>query len=558
MAKKADANTDQAKETEVVLEGINREFEEKDTLKKAKEQNLSYVNIGKTPINPDYLKLIPYKTAKEAKAITFYKIGDKLRVAVVNPEDPKTKKVLEDLRKQDFKLNINLASQSGVLEVTKRYADLQVYREKQIVDKVKAGSIKTYEKEIAELKQLEQKVKEVTAEEAINLINIGAMKTKASDVHYEPTDSEAIVRFRIDGVLHNVFNVKKKVYDNILSQIKYQTKMKLNISDVPQDGRYNFNFNERKIDVRVSIIPTEKSESIVCRFLDSGKEFTSFEELGFEGEYLAKTKGLTKISHGMILVTGPTGSGKTTTLYSLLQGFNTPDKKIITLENPIEYHMEGIVQSQINEKDDYDFSSGLRAILRQDPDIVMIGEIRDQETAEAAAQAALTGHVVLSTLHTNSAIESIPRLINMGMEPFVVAPALDTLIAQRLVRRVCKECGTLEPITDRERKEFEEAFKDLQETNPKLVPKIPEQVYHAKGCGKCSQTGYTGRLVIAEIVSVDDEMKELILQNASVGKILELARKKGFISMKENGFMKAAEGHTTIEEVHRVIRVSEE
>ena len=566
MTKKSDAQKAQAdpkkvapkKDTEVVLDGINREFEEKDTLKKAKEQNLSYVNIGKTPINPDYLKLIPYETAKEAKVITFYKIGDKLRVAVVNPEDPKTKKVLEDLRKQDFKLNINLASNSGVLEVTKRYEDLQVYREKQIVEEVKEGSIKTYEKEIAELKQLEQKVKAVTAEEAINLINIGAMKTEASDVHYEPTENEAIVRFRIDGVLHNVFNIKKKIYDNILSQIKYQTKMKLNISDIPQDGRYNFNYNERKVDVRVSVIPTEKSESIVCRFLDSGKEFTSFEDLGFEGDYLSKIKDLTKISHGMILVTGPTGSGKTTTLYSLLQGFNTPDKKIITLENPIEYHMDGIVQSQINEKDDYNFASGLRAILRQDPDVVMIGEIRDKETAEAAAQAALTGHVVLSTLHTNSAIESIPRLINMGMEPFVVAPALDTLVAQRLGRRVCKECGKLETITDQERREFEEAFKDLQESNPKLVPKTPEKVYHAKGCDKCSQTGYSGRLVIAEIVSVDEEMKEMILKQASVGKLIALARTKGFISMKENGFIKAAEGHTTIEEIHRVVRVSEE
>ena len=549
---------DKHKETEIVLQGINREFEEKNILKKAKAQNLSYVNIGKTPINPDYLKLIPISTSKKARIISFFKVGDKLRVAVTDPDNPETKKVLDDLRKQDYKLNVNLASNSGVLEVIGKYKSTDVYKKKKIVETVAEKSIKTYEKEIAELKELEEKIPTVTAEEAINLINIGAMKTKASDAHYEPTETTTTVRFRIDGVLYKVFEIKPKIYKNILSQMKYQTKMKLNISDVPQDGRYNFNYNERKIDVRVSVLPTETMESIVCRFLDSGKKFTSFEELGFEDVSLTKMGDLLKISHGMILVTGPTGSGKTTTLYSLLQGFNKPEKKIITLENPIEYHIDGIVQSQINEKGDYTFSSGLRSILRQDPDIVMIGEIRDLETAETCAQAALTGHVVLSTLHTNSAIESIPRLTNMGMEPFVIAPALDTLMAQRLVRRVCKDCAKFEPITDGQRKEFEETFEELKLSSPDKVPEIPEKLYHAVGCDKCSQTGYLGRMVIAEIVAVDDEMEELILQGASVSKLLESARKKGFVSMKEEGFKKAAQGHTTIEEIHRAIRISAE
>jgi len=546
------------KSKEVVLEGINREFEEKNTLKTAKELNLSYVNIGKTPVNPDYLKLIPFETAEKAKIASFYKIGNKLRVAVSNPDDEETKKVLDDLRKQDYKLNINLASNSGICEVIQKYKDIQVYKEKAIVENVEEKFLKTYEKEIAELKELGSKIEGVTAEEGLNLINIGAMKTKASDVHYEPTIDGTTVRFRIDGILYKVFELKPKVYSNVLSQLKFQTKMRINVSDIPQDGRYNFNYNDRKIDVRVSIIPTENSESIVCRFLDSGKKFTSFEDLGFDGDYLAKIKSLTGITHGMILVTGPTGSGKTTTLYSLLQAFNSPEKKIITLENPIEYHIDGIVQSQINEKEKYDFASGLRAILRQDPDIVMIGEIRDLPTAETAAQAALTGHVVLSTLHTNSAIESIPRLVNMGAEPFVIAPALDTLIAQRLARKVCKDCAKLLPITEGEKLEFEKAFEELKKFSPSLVPAIPEQLYHEVGCDKCSQTGYLGRMVISEIVTVDDEMKELILKGGSVSKLVEIARKKGFITMKEDGFKKAALGHTTLEEIHRVIRVSEE
>ena len=537
------------KESAQVLQGINRDFEEKNTLKKAKELGLSYVNIGKTPINPDYLKIIPPDESQKARAVAFYRVGDKLRVALEDPENPETKKVLETLKSKDYKLNINLASSSGITEVIQTYQNLQIYRKTEIVESVEEKSIKTYEKEIAELASLGEKIRTVTAEEALNLINIGAMKTKASDVHYEPTDKNTVVRFRIDGVLYKVFEIKNKDYKNILNQIKYTTKMKLNISDVPQDGRYNFAYNDRKIDVRVSVIPTETVESIVCRFLDSGKEFTSFEDLGFEDKNLENMGELTKISHGMILITGPTGSGKTTTLYSLLQGFNSPEKKIITLENPIEYHLDGIVQSQINEKGDYNFASGLRSILRQDPDIVMVGEIRDIETAETSAQAALTGHAVLSTLHTNGAIESIPRLINMGMEPFVIAPALDTIIAQRLVRRICKDCGKLEPITEQEKKEFEETSKDI---------KIPEKVYHAQGCDKCSKTGYIGRMVIGEMVTIDEELEALILNKAPMAKLVEAARKKGFTTMKENGFKKVAEHHTTVEEVHRVIRVSEE
>lgn len=543
-------------ETEMVLDGINRDFEEKNTLKKAEELGLSYVNIGKTPINPDYLKLVSYEDCKKAKLVCFFKITDKVRVAVSDPDSEETKKVLELLRGQGFKLNINLASNSGIVEALKKYQDIQVYKQKQIVTSVDEAALKTYEKEIAQLKELEEKIPLITAEESINLINIGAMKTSASDAHYEPEDDYVTVRFRIDGVLHKVLTLRKKDYANILNQIKYQAKMKLNVKDVPQDGRYDFNYNDRKVDVRVSAIPTENSESVVCRFLDSGKKFSSLEELGFDSEYLERLKKLLDLTHGMILVTGPTGSGKTTTLYSLLSGFNNPEKKIITLENPIEYHIDGLVQSQINEKGTYDFAMGLRSILRQDPDIVMIGEIRDLETANTAAQAALTGHVLLSTLHTNSCIESVPRLINMGMEPYVVAPALDTLIAQRLVRKICEKCAKKVPISDEQKKDFEKTFEELKALHPEKVPAMPQEVWQEVGCDACSQTGYLGRMVIAEIVTVDDEMKELILSQASVGKLLEYARKKGFVTMREDGFRKVAYGLTTFEEVHRVINVS--
>lgn len=549
--------TKQEGERNLALQGINRDFEEKDTLRKAEALNISYVNIGKTPMNPDYMKLIPFEDSKKGQIVSFFKFGDKLRVAVVDPNAEDTKRVLDNLRSQGFKLNINLASQSGVMEVVEKYNTLLVYKEKQIVESVEEGKIKTYEKEILELKELGEKIPTVTAEEGLNMINIGAMRTKASDVHYEPEENQVRVRFRIDGVLYKVFDIKPIIYKNILNQVKYQTKMKLNVTDVPQDGRYAFNYNDRKIDVRVSVIPTENSESIVCRFLDSGKKFTTFEDLGYDGAHLEKLKKLLEISHGMILITGPTGSGKTTSLYSLLQGMNTTEKKIITLENPIEYHIDGIVQSQVSEAHNYDFASGLKSILRQDPDIVMIGEIRDLETSNTAAQAALTGHVVLATLHTNSALESIPRLINMGMEPFFVAPALDTLIAQRLVRRICSKCGKLEAITPEEKQKFEEAFEDLKLSNPNLVPQTPEKVYHAVGCEACSNTGYLGRLVIAEMCTVTDEIEELILNRAPMHKLIESARKQGFMTMQEDGFRKVALGLTTVDEVYRTVKVSE-
>lgn len=325
--------------------------------------------------------------------------------------------------------------------------------------------------------------------------------------------------------------------------------MKMNVTTIPQDGRYSFKINDRKVDVRVSSIPTQYGESFVCRLLDSGKSFLSFAELGFQGTYLEKMEKLPDLSHGMILVTGPTGSGKTTTLYSLLSRFNQPASKVITLEDPIEYHIEGISQSQIDESHGYNFADGLRTILRQDPDTVMIGEIRDLETANVAAQAALTGHVMLSTLHTNSAIESIPRLVNMGLPEFIVAPALHTIVAQRLVRKLCV-CATKRAMTPDETMKFTKDLEGIRVVLPSApVTAVPAEILEAKGCELCSKTGYHGRLVIAEIVTIDADMQELILSKASAAKLYELARKKGMISMQEDGVLKVLQGQTTMDEV---------
>lgn len=543
-------------QTDSHLEKINREFKEKEAARKARELGISYINIAVTPINPDLLKLIPPEEAKNALILPFFRLGKKLRVAVADPNNPQTQKVIDDLKNAGYAININLATADGLLEAMKLYETEQYKVKKEIDTTIREEKIKAFEQEIKNLKDIAQKINTVTSEEANYLLNAGAYKTGASDIHYEPEENEVRVRFRIDGLLHEIFKIDKSVFLNIANQIKYQCKMKLNITNEPQDGRYSFLVNQRKIDVRVSVLPTEYGETFVCRLLDSARHVTEFEEMGFWGTALDHVKSTMKIKNGMILITGPTGSGKTTTLYTFLEKLNKPELKIITLEDPIEYHMEGISQSPVNEKRGYDFANGLRAILRQDPDIVMLGEIRDLETAETAAQAALTGHIMLSTLHTNSAIEAIPRLINIGLPPFMVAPALDTVIAQRLARKFCPKCTSLKTIAESKKEELHRVLEIVKKVQPSLKLEIPEKLPLSEGCEICSGTGYKGRVALVEVLDVDNEIKRLILEKSSSIKIMEAARRKGMLTMYEDGILKVIQGQTSLTEVRRVTTMS--
>ncbi len=542
---------------ETGLAKINREAKEKATQEKAATMNMNYIDIALTPINPDLLKIIPAETARANLIIAFYRLGKKLRITVAHPTNPAVRDIINDLKKQGYLININLSSEEGILEALKLYETDQYKVKKEISTKLDEAKIQTYEKELAELSTLGDKIKDMNSEEAIYLIAVGALKAGSSDIHLEAEDHYVRARFRIDGLLHEVFRIDKSVWQNISNQIKYQSKLRVNVSNVPQDGRYFFQVNDRKIDVRVSVLPTEYGESFVMRLLDSGRHLVTFEELGYSGQYLQKIENLTKISHGMILMTGPTGSGKTTSLYTMLSKFNNPESKIITLEDPIEYHLEGIAQSQINEKGGYTFASGLRSILRQDPEVIMIGEIRDLETAETASQAALTGHVLLSTLHTNSAIETIPRLINIGLPAFMIAPSLHTIIAQRLARRICPNCREEKPINKAELDEITRVVETIKRVRPSEVINIPATLPEAKGCDVCSHTGYKGRVALVEMLEVDYEMKDLILNKASTTKMIEATRRKGMITMSEDGILKVLQGITNLEEVHRVTSISQ-
>jgi type IV pilus assembly protein PilB len=539
------------------LTDINRDFEEKEVAERAQKMGMSYVDIAKLNINPDHLKVVPGEEAHQAMAMPFFKVGKKLRIALAHPTNPATQALLKKLKQDGYAINVNLASDTGLQQALQAYKKLEGPKAIEAENIIDESKIASYQQEIENLSSLREKIQSVTAEEALNFINVGAVKTGASDIHYQPEEGTVTVRFRIDGVLQDVLEIDRGTYNYISNQLKYKAGMKLNVSNIPQDGRYFFRINDRKVDVRVSSIPTEYSESFVCRLLDSQNKTLTLTELGFEGRNLQLLQKALGLPNGMILVTGPTGSGKTTTLYSLLGSFNTPEAKIITLEDPIEYHVEGVTQSQINEKRGYTFGSGLRAILRQDPDVVMLGEIRDKDTAQTAAQAALTGHILLSTLHTNSAIETVPRLQNIGLEPFMIAPAMSIVVAQRLVRKICPYCAKQEPLNDGERATLTQTIQAIKQIYPDAQLGLPPTLPHGTGCEKCSNTGYLGQACVAEIFETTDQLKDKILSGASSSQLHAEVRKTGMLSMAEDGVLKVLRGLTTLEEVERVTSLQE-
>lgn len=425
------------------------------------------------------------------------------------------------------------------------------------------GEVSVSKQDVGEIKNISQyqtiikKAIESDITQLLEMILGGAILLNSSDIHIESEEEETKLRIRIDGILHDISIFGNKIYKKLVSRIKLLSKIKLNITDRPQDGRFTILFQENAkqetvIEIRSSTLPAEYGENIVLRILNP-QALIEIEALGLRKDLVEIFSKEIKKPNGMFIVTGPTGSGKTTTLYAILKKINKPEIKIITIEDPVEYHLEGLSQTQVNSKKGYTFAAGLRSIVRQDPDAILVGEIRDLETAEIACQAALTGHLVFTTLHTNDSSGAIARLIDLGVRPVSIAPAINIIIAQRLPRKVCTKCSEL--VTPKP-EEIEIIKKELKEVKKELLPdnfsfssfKIPK----IKGCSECNNTGYKGRIGIYENFLIDEEMERFILKNPSISDMKNLAVKKGMILMRQDGLIKVLKGITTIEEIDRV------
>lgn len=535
------------------VKDINQELKEEDIAQKAKEMGLSYVNLITVPVNPDLARVISKEESEEAGAVVFFKAGKRIRLAVVNPMQAKAQALILNLKGQGNEVNINLCSEESLKSGQRIYftPQYQKHREK-IENVVDENDLSSFADAIKDLESLQKQIEASPYDLALNYIQVGAYKAHASDVHFQPEEESVLVRFRVDGILKPVFYLSRRIYNGLTKQIKQLSHLKLNITKIPQDGQYSFSINQRQINVRVSLLPTQYGETCVMRLLDPNKAFQAFEALGFEGQSLEHIEQVIHLPQGLILVTGPTGSGKTTTMYSMLQSIDTKAKKVITLEDPIEYHLAGITQSQVDHDNNYSFNSGLRAILRQDPNVIMVGEIRDLETAETAAQASLTGHLVMSTLHTNSAVEALARLVNMGVKSFILAPAIDLIMAQRLVRKVCLSCGQPRVLTEGEKNQVQPIVQSIKEKGVNIPQKI--EVKEAPGCEQCVNTGFSGQLAISEVLRFTPQLRDLILENTPLPEIYDYIEKElKMLSLKEDGVLKVLNGLTTFSEVWRVV-----
>jgi len=510
--------------------------------------------VSSADVSLKALEIIPEESAKYYKMIPLAKDKHSLKIGMVYPEDLKAREAIEFLAHRDnFNYQIFLLTLSNFETLLKKYRNLkkEVNRALEELDtelKVNKSKVKAEE--------IERMVEEAPVSKIVAVILRHAVDGNASDVHIEPGKEKLRVRFRSDGILHASIFLPLKIAPAVIARIKILSTLKIDETRIPQDGRFSVTIEERDIDFRVSTFPTILGEKAVIRILDPSRRKMTFKSLGIFGRNLQTIERSLKKSYGMILSTGPTGSGKSTTLYAILKLLNREEVNVMTLEDPVEYLIEGVNQSQIRPNIGYTFASGLRSLLRQDPDILMVGEIRDEETAALAVHATLTGHSVLSTLHTTNTLGVIPRLIDMGVKPFLLPPTLSIMIAQRLVRKLCPYC----------RKKVK-ASKEAKEIILKEIEKLPPlakkdlnlsetfYIYEPVGCKRCNNIGYSGRIGIFEVLEMTPSLSKLVLEGLSEDKIRQESRKQGMITMKQDGILKALKGITSVEEV---VRVAEE
>jgi type IV pilus assembly protein PilB len=520
--------------------------------------NLPYVDLDTYLIDDKVVKMIPEEMARRHTLIPIFKIGETLTVATANPLNIYALDELRNRVKTDVEIAISTEKKiKKAIEQHYGATDTIVDSTLQQFLRGSVGGLpsgpadyrKTHDLVVKELQP--GMLEDAPAARMFDIIMIQAIRDRASDIHLEPDETALRVRFRIDGFLYESLALPKQIHPSLTSRIKILAEMDIAETRAPQDGNFNVKMEKRGFEIRVSTFPTIYGENVVLRILDQTSPLFKLEDLGFSKDMLDLCKQLIRRPNGIILVTGPTGSGKTTTLYAFLNLINSKEKNIITIEDPVEYRLVLIRQTQVNPKAGITFATGLRSILRQDPDVIMIGEIRDRDTSEIAHQSALTGHLVLSTLHTNDAPEAITRLMDIGVEPYLISSSLIGVLAQRLVRTICPDCKTSYPADPN----LLGDLGDVEETGPREVSKSKEPLtlYRGKGCKNCKQSGYRGRTGIFELLSVNEKIKQLISEKASTQVIREAAKKTvGMISLREDGLGKVLKGITTLEEVDRV------
>src|SRR3989338_9086858 len=528
---------------------------EEDSIALAKKFNLPFSDLKSAPIDNDALIIIDEDTARSSGLAIIYKSGNKLTVAITDPENSNTQKTIEMLKNKGLVINPVVTSPSTLENILNRYkfAQLQELFEVGAID-IKEEELNKIQDEIKTIGDLKNKFTKISATEMLETLIAGALKIGASDIHFEPEIESIRLRYRFDGVLNDVTFLDKPSYEKVLSRIKVLSKLKLNIHSSPQDGRFTIRQKTVNIEVRVSVLPSEFGETIVMRLLDPRTIKTKLEDLGMREDLLKIVREQLDRATGAILTTGPTGSGKTTSLYAFVQYLNSPGTKIITIEDPIEYHITGISQTQVDTKKGYSFANGLRAIVRQDPDIILVGEIRDQETADIALQASLTGHLVLSTIHTNNSAGTIPRLIDLGIKPQIIAPAINMAMAQRLIRKLCSSCKIKDKV---EPETLEKIQKTLSPIRDRFkLPGIDSSLkvyFPGKGCKECNELSYKGRVGVYEAFVISKEMERLILKSPAISDVQELAEKEGMVTMLQDAYLKLLDGITSVEEIERVL-----
>jgi type II secretory ATPase GspE/PulE/Tfp pilus assembly ATPase PilB-like protein len=502
-----------------------------------------FINLKGVAIPEETLKIIPEIVAKKQKVIAFERSSEGLKVAMGDPENLEIKEFIE--KKVGDEVLPHFATERDITNA------LALYRPD--IKEEFADIIASAEKQAEGLEKTEAPVRKIVE----TIIEYG-YQNRASDIHIEPHDEESVIRFRVDGVLHDVAKISKAIHPQVATLIKVMARLRTDEHLAAQDGKITYELEGEDLDIRVSIVPITEGEKIVMRLLSERARQFDLESLGLLGEDFKKVNGAIEKPYGMILAVGPTGCGKTTTLYAILKILNQRDVNISTIEDPVEYDIEGVNQIQVNPKTELTFAKGLRSIVRQDPDIILVGEVRDEETASIAVNSAMTGHLVLSTLHTNDAATTLPRLLDMKIKPFLVSSTINIIIAQRLVRKICQKCRVSKELKV-ENGKLKGSNYQLSTINYQLLQKHfgdkeTIRIYHGKGCKVCQGTGYCGRIGIFEVLLMDDDIRQSVVEQKDSSTIQELAVKKGMTTMLDDGLQKVARGITTIEEVLRVVK----